>query len=521
VLENSIRIARLLVISRDSAVLSPLWSAAGVNGWQIDVAGDIWGAMDKVQTDIALDLLVLDLPKGNGDGLQILRTLRRMRPALPIVLIGHPGDDSRQQESMQMGARDYLIRPLEESQFERTIRQNLERTAEGMQSEIASEDVEQVGNDGFFIGISPLMRKLRSQVALLAEVDVPVFISGESGSGKNTIARLLHTLSVRSGFPFAKIDCTALPKDLLEQEIFGCEAGGASVSSGQKAGKLELCAKGMIFLDEITEMPLTLQSKFTQVLQSGRFIKNDGSESVNVDVRLVAASSMSIDQAVSERRLLTDLSRQLSAYELRVPPLRARKSEIPVLSHHFMHRLARHYGLPPRVFAPAVCEAWQAHEWPGNLRELEQSVKRYLVVGEKVLGFPKKLPDGEDETQDAASMTSVWSSRGPALSRQPGGICGHKSLRSLLQSVKEEAERSAIALALEKTGWNRKAAARLLKTSYRTVLYKIEQYRLTATDSPSVQMANGFGSRKVKSRDDDNPEERVQTLSENSGGWDI
>jgi two-component system NtrC family response regulator len=509
--------ARLLVISRDSAVLGPLWAAGESNAWQIEVAGDIWGAMDKVQTEIALDLLVLDLPKGNGDGLQILRALRRMRPALPVVLVGYPGDDSRKQEAIRMGARDYLIRPLEGSQLEIAIRNSLEMTAEGTEDEISSEDVEPVGKDSFFIGISPVMRKLRSRVALLAEIDVPVFIFGESGSGKDTIARLLHTLSVRSGFAFAKFNCAALPEDLLEQEIFGTDAGGAVVSSRPKLGNLELCDKGTIFLDEITELPLRLQSKLAQVLQSRQSTKEKASECVSDDIRLVAASSMSIDQAVFEHRLLTDLSRQLHTYELQVPPLRARKSEIPVLSHHFMHRLARHYGLPPRDFAPAMCEAWQAHEWPGNLRELEQSVKRYLVAGDKGFGFPKEWSDGKDEAQDAAS-TSVRSSRGPASSCQPGGICGHKSLRSLLQSVKEETERNAIALALEKTGWNRKAAARLLKTSYRTVLYKIEQYRLSSTDSPSLPAINRFGSRQADSREEGHADAQVQDMPRIAGG---
>jgi DNA-binding NtrC family response regulator len=271
---------------------------------------------------------------------------------------------------------------------------------------------------------------------------------------------------------------------------------------------LELCENGTIFLDEITEMPQRLQFKLIQVLQNGRFTPSGGFKAVNAGVRIVAASSMSIDQALSERRLLAELSHQLSAYELHVPPLRARRSEIPVLSRHFMHRLARRYNLPPRKFAPPVGEAWQAHEWPGNLRELEQSVKRYLILGDEEFGFQKDSANRDEETREAASG-GLRTAGGSAPTRRAGGICGHKSLRSLLQSVKEEAERAAIVMALEQTGWNRKAAARLLKTSYRTVLYKIEQYRLSAPEFSPLSAARGVGPKKAQFRDSSHADAQV------------
>ena len=513
-IDNPVETARLLVISHDSAVLSPIGSAAVSNSWRIEIATDAWDAIDRVQSDTRFDLLLLDLPKDHGAGLQIVRALRRIRPMAPIILIGHPGECDRKQESIRMGARDCLIRPFDDGQLEMAIRRNLRGTNEEMETNITSDDVEVVGDGKCFIGASPAMRKLRAQIAQLAESGVPVFLSGESGTGKETIARLLHTLSVRSGFEFAKVDCGTLPEDLLEAEIFGNKAADACASAKPNRGKLELCEKGTIFLDEITEMPLQLQSKLVQVLENGRLVRTGTSEVREVEVCVVAASSISIDQAVSERKLLADLSRKLRPYELQVPALRERRVELPFLSRHFMHRLAKQYGLPARELAPTVSAAWQAYEWPGNLKELEQSVKRYLITGDKELGLKHSAPHAQD-----ASSNRLKKTNGDASTCQPsGGLYGYKSLRALLQGVKEEAEKNAIALALEKTGWNRKAAARLLKTSYRTVLYKIEQYRMSSPGSAPSLSTNGFGPGKAESRGDERAEVQMQDLSRLASG---
>jgi two-component system response regulator AtoC len=454
------------------------------NGWQLEIAADPWEAMDRTQSGASFDLLLLDMPPGNADGLHSLRWLRRLRPALPIVLIGHSNDHDRKQESIRMGARDYLIRPLDHSQLEMVIQCNLSIAIQATEADITSDDVEQVSNESFFIGVSPIMRKLRAQAALLAEANVPVLILGEDGSGKETIARLIHRLSVRSGFEFAKLNCAALPGDLLESELFGCERKGTTASARTKIGKLEHCANGTILLDDITEMPRGLQSNLLQVLQNKRFIRPGTSDFVEADVRVVATSSTNVERAISESGLCEDFYRELSAYTIHVPSLRDRKEELSLLSRHFMHKLARHYDLSPRELSPAIIEAWQAYNWPGNLRELENCVKRYLMVGDEELSFKRIRSSPKHEAQKTvfAKARNV-NQRVPSPSQPGNGVSGHKSLRSLVQSVKAEAERNAIAVALEKTGWNRKAAARLLKVSYRTVLYKIEQYQMTASDS--------------------------------------
>jgi two-component system response regulator AtoC len=491
-IEKAIEVTKLLAVSRDSSILRPLWLMGESNGWQLEIAADLWEAIDRAQSGATIDLLLLDMPQGSTEGLHSLRWLRRLRPALPMILIGHPDDNGRKQESIRMGARDYLIRPIEDRQLEMAIQRNISRPSEAAEADITSDDVEPISNETFFIGVSPIMRKLRAQAALLADADVPVLILGEDGSGKETTARLLHSLSVRSGFGFVKVNCAALPGDLLEKELFGCERSGINAPARTKAGKLEISANGTIFLDNITEMPWALQSNLIEVLQNKRFIRPGTSTLVEADVRVVAASSINVERAISEHRLCEDFYHQLSAYTVHVPSLRDRKEELSFLSRHFMHRLAKHYGLAPREFSPAVIETWRAYNWPGNLRELEDCVKRYLMVGDEDLTFGKAQSDAEGESQETAlvkarSVKQVALSQGQAL----GGVSGSRSLRSLIQSVKAEAEKNAIAVALEKTGWNRKAAARLLKVSYRTVLYKIEQYQMTASDSSSFTRTNG------------------------------
>ena len=494
-------VLRLLVVSREAAVLGPLWSAGEVHGWQLEGATCGWGAMERVQSGITPDLLVLDLPRSDKDALHFLRWLRRLRPELPIVALYDREDQVTYQEAIRLGARDCLEKPLANQSLEEAIRRQVTRqlgeaaALEGV--EIASDDVSEVGGDRFFVAASPLMRKLRTQVELLAETDSPALILGETGSGKETTARLLHQLSVRSGFRFAKINCAALPSHLLETELFGSDRNGGGAHN-EKRGKLEFCDKGTLLLDEITEMPMALQLKLMQVLQGQRFSRPGSGAMVSVDVRILAASTSSLESAVSDSKLREDLYYRLSAYTVRVPPLRERREEIALLLHYFMRQLSRQYALSPRPLSPAVSEACQSHPWPGNLRELENFVKRLLLAADQEMPFAT-AEDSESFAEYSSARPAGSVSASQASSKDAGAPRTH-SLKALVQNVKLEAEKTAIAAALERTGWNRKAASRLLRVSYRTLLYKIDQYQLRAPDSalipgsPGVRPnGNGFG----------------------------
>jgi two-component system response regulator AtoC len=489
VTENSIESARLLVVSKEPGVVRSLWSIGNANSWQLETVGSGWEALESVQAGITPDLLLLDLPRGDADSLHILRWLRRLRPNLPIILLCYPDDAGRKNEAIRLGAQDYLVRPVDDERLETVIRGQLSSWGAGTEMEVASEDIEQVSEDAFFVGASPIMRKLRAQAELLAQASVPVLILGESGSGKDTAARLIHKLSVRSGFKFLKVNCSALPGDLLETELFGYDRSDSTGSVRSKGGKLELCEKGTVLLDDIAEMPTSVQSKLLQVLQNKQFFRPGSGATIEVDVRILAATSANIERAISEKKLREDLYYRLSAFTVQAPPLRQRKDELPLLLRHFMHQLAKHYGLPPRTFSPSVLDACQAYSWPGNLRELEEFVKRYLMMGDKELVFA--TPKSEHEPRNGKSYGPSEPARG-AIPANGDGPSSSNSLKSLVQSVRCEAERNAIATALEKTGWNRKAAARLLKVSYRTLLYKIEQYHMSSSETnPSAFTGNG------------------------------
>jgi DNA-binding NtrC family response regulator len=489
--KNKSAAKRLLVVSGDQAVIRPLWSIGDSNGWRLEVAADPWEAISLVQSEEPLDLAVLDLPRGSGEDLNSLRWLHSLRPGLPVIMIGHHDDNGRKLDSMRIGARDYLIRPITNRQMESAIWRQFAIASKDARCKQGRSTAERNDGECFPVGVSPLMQKLRAEAALLAQADVPVLILGEDESGREVTARLIHSLSSRSACEFTRINCAALPSDLLEREIFGYERRSLGGSARIKTGKLELCARGTIFLDHISALPQDLQTGILQVLESRRFLRPGSSAWVDVDVRLVAAGFAKDADTASARGLEVELRRQLGAHSIRVPSLRERKQELCFLSHDFMHRLAQHYGLSPREFSPSFIEAWQGYRWQGNPRELERRVTRYLTVTDDDLAHGASRAVPQPPLEPAASFGRAET--GGSQPRAALAITSlDPSLRTHLQSIKAEAERSAIAAALAKTGWNRKAAARLLKVSYRTVLYKIDQYRIA--ESPPLQASSPIAS---------------------------
>jgi len=492
--DNTTETARLLVVSRESAVLRPLWSIAEPNCWHVEVAVSAWDAMERMQYGVAPHLLILDLPRGDGDCLHILRWLRRLRPELPVVVICCPEDADRKREATRLGAQEVLTRPFDEDRLESVICRHL--TPQDAHEGIASEDIEQVGPDSFFVSASPATQKLRAQIQLLAEADVPVLIVGEPGTGKESVARLIHKLSVRSGFKFLKVNCGDTPGEFLEAEMFAREA--TSNSNGRTSpAKADHGGMGTILVEEITEMPLGLQDKLMDVLQDKPLPTTGGDKSSSPAIRILAATSANLDRAISEKTLREDLYYRLSAFTVHVPPLRQRKGEIPVLLRHSMHRLAKHYSLPSRDLPPSLIEACQQYSWPGNLKELESFVKRYLVAGDTDLAFSDLEPvlagNGDRSRVASTGENRLQLSNGNSTKESSSSST---SLKSLIQSIKCEAERNAIGSVLQRTGWNRKAAARLLQVSYRTLLYKIDQYHLTASESFQSPLVSSKGAER-------------------------
>ena len=276
------------------------------------------------------------------------------------------------------------------------------------------------------------------------------------------LARLIHKLSPRAHRTFLKVNCAAVPADLLESELFGYEAGAFTGATHPKPGKFELCNKGTILLDEIGEMPPGLQAKLLHVLQDQQFSRLGSRSVIKVDVRILAATNINIPEALANKRLREDLYYRLNAFTLNLPPLRERKEEIPILLKHFMSRMSERYARAPLPLSSVMMQACLDYPWPGNLRELSNFIKRYLILGDDNLAIAELNPKNNGSGQfDTAP-------RNPA---EPAG-----GLKSLARNAKDEAEAEAIARALEETNWNRKQAAAMLKISYKALLYKIRQY---------------------------------------------
>ncbi len=337
-----------------------------------------------------------------------------------------------------------------------------------------AQAIEEFDNGEFFLAASPAMRKVRRQAELLADLDVPVLILGEGGTGKEAVAHLIHKLSSRSQHRFLKVNCAALPDEILESELFGCERGAFTGAMPTKTGKFELCDKGTVLLDEVAELSPHLQAKLLHVLQDKKFFRLRGESMIDIDVRILASTTVNVHQAMADGEFREDLYYRLSAFTIALPPLRDRREEISLLLRHFMGRMAVRYSRPAVSFTPALIEACLHHPWPGNMRELENFVKRYLVMGDESQAL--------SELQAAPRPRRIPAPAGTVTNLLENGQEQDRNLKCLVRSLKVEAEIQAITKALAETNWNRKRAARLLNISYRGLLYKIRQHGITRNE---------------------------------------
>src|SRR3984957_14106510 len=457
----------ILLVDDEPGMLRYIRTLLEVDNYKVDTAGTGEEAVEQVRKGMRPDLVLLDLLMPGIDGLQTLEQLRKRPPGVKVVMLSCVSDTRKVVQAIRLGAHDYLTKPFQKSELDTVIDQCL-----GTNQQNYPGEVEEVGDEVFFVAASPVMRKLRSQAALVANVDIPVLMLGESGTGKEVMARLIHKLSPRAHRTFLKVNCAAVPADLLESELFGYEAGAFTGATHPKPGKFELCNKGTILLDEIGEMPALLQAKLLHVLQDQTFSRLGSRTVIKVDVRILAATNINIPEALASKRLREDLYYRLNAFTMSLPPLRERKEEIPILLKHSMSRMAESYARAPLPLSPPLMEACLRHSWPGNLRELSNFIKRYLVLGDETLAASELQP-----RPDGGGGHHV-EGRAATASADPGG-----GLKSVSRTAKDEAEAEAIARALEETNWNRKQAALLLKISYKALLYKIRQYGIAQSRS--------------------------------------
>jgi DNA-binding NtrC family response regulator len=414
------------------------------------------------------DLLLVDCSVADDktvhDPVGLLANLHASNPSLPIIMLACSASGGLNQvlAAARLGAVDVILKPFRESDIELAVERCL-KTADRRPTD---DDIEEIplNESTSFVRSCKRMREIESQCRLVARADIPVLLLGESGTGKEVAAMLIHKLSNRSQRSFLKVNCAAMPADLLESELFGYEQGAFTGAVRSKPGKFEICNKGTILLDEIAEMPPSLQAKLLQVLQDGSFARLGSRASVKVDVRVIAATNVDIKEAIAHKTFREDLYYRLNGFTFEMPPLRERIEEIPILCRHFMRKVAAKYACDPLPISPALMQTLTSHTWPGNLRELENTIKRYLVLADEQAIMNELIP-----WRRAGTLASA--------AERPGE---DKSLKHLVQNLKGGAEAAAIAQSLECSGWNRKAAANDLQISYKALLYKIKQYNLVA-----------------------------------------
>lgn len=451
---------RALIVDDAESIRSYLASVLELKGFEVDTAEDGRKAVQLLESGAAPDVVLLDVMMPGDDGLMTLARMREFDGEVPIVMLSVVGTASTIVEAMQLGATDYLNKPFEEKEFEAILKRVIER--DKRPGRVRKRNVLEPEEDSW-VWHSVGMRQIREVIEQIGDTDVTVLIQGESGCGKEIVARAVHSNSTRKEFPFVKVNCAALPEDLLESELFGYEAGAFTGAASRKPGRFELANRGTMFLDEIGEMSPGLQAKLLHVLQEGRFSRLGSNEEIEVDVRVVCATHRPLLEMVGDRTFREDLYFRLNVVGVEVPPLRQRPEEIQIFAEMFLRRYADEYDKPVPQLSARLMGALENYDYPGNVRELENLIKRLIVL-----------------ESEASILVDLEGSRGggraaefEAVLAEVESTAGEVPLREVGRRVALQAERDTIGIALDKTDWNRKQAARMLGVSYKTLLQKI------------------------------------------------
>ena len=476
---------RVLIVDEDASLARFLQSFLTRRNFEVSTAanGDEAIRMFRVY-DPALVLLDA-MP--NLNGIETLERLRQIKPEVAIIMTSNQSNPEVIFKASKLGAEDYIAKPFDPAELDRRISKVLEK------QRISSEVVQlrdQVRRNNDFValfGTSPKMEEVKETIEQVADTTATVLIRGESGTGKEVVARMIYAQSSRRDKPFVKVNCAAIPNELLESELFGYEPGAFTGANRQKLGKFDQAHYGTIFLDEISEMHPALQAKLLHVLQDGEFARLGGKRDIAVDVRVLAATNKPLERAVGEGLFREDLFYRLNVVTIHIPPLRERRPEIPVFLDYFLHKYSEFYGKNPPQFSDYAVQRMMEYEWPGNIRELENLVKRYVIVGNEAqiirelsthkpvissITGASPLWNLQRETQAVAPLNDS-ASRVAAMPPKSDGD-GSLSLLEIGRRAAMAAEREAIERVLAQTRWNRRQAAKILKISYKALLNKLK-----------------------------------------------
>jgi two-component system response regulator AtoC len=450
---------RILVVDDDAALRDSLALLLAAEGYEVVAAADAQAALACLETPV--DVVLCDVRMPGMDGLELLPELIRRLPGAPVLMMSAYGSGDLAVEALKRGAFDYLAKPFQPSEVLLAIRKARERERLRRANVLLQRDVNRAVGDRPIVAASPGMIDLLELLERAAEYKATVLLTGESGTGKEVLARAIHAQSGRRHQAFVAVNCGAIPEALLESELFGHARGAFTGADRARRGLFVEADGGTLFLDEIGEMPPALQVKLLRVLQEEEVRPIGEAKPRSVDVRVIAATSRDLEREVAAGRFREDLFYRLDVFRVRVPPLRERREDVPLLVDHFIVRFRETLGRQVRTIADDALERLLAHDWPGNVRELENVVERAMILADGDRITLRELPQGIGERAAA-----------PAEAR--GGAASDFSMRR----ARRRFESDLIRRALEATGGNRTRAAKLLEISYRALLYKIKEHGL-------------------------------------------
>jgi DNA-binding NtrC family response regulator len=487
--------ARVALVDDDALFVDYMAAFLRSRGYEPVIYRSGAALLDDLRATHPPDIVLLDVLMPGMTGLEALKGIHVILPDLPVVMVSGQQVPATIIEAVRLGALDYVLKPsdadgIEEAALEAAIHRALERvTLRNEVARLSAAQPEEPDGAQPFWGSGPAMRQVMKMVERVADSEVSVLLAGESGVGKEVIAREIHRRSPRQAQPFVKVNCAALPAELLESELFGHERGAFTGAQVARVGKFAYANEGTLMLDEIAEMPPALQAKLLHVLQDSAFTRLGSNQTVEVDVRVIAASNRELAPMIQAGQFREDLYYRLQVIEIRVPPLRQRRDEILALAEFFLRRYAARYGRQVMTPSADLREALLSYQWPGNVRELENMMKRYVILQDEALLLPRLRSEAlrRTDSPDAAGAEAAEEGA-PDVEPPPTGTRGRAGsmvgrLPDLARTAALAAEREAIERALVRFHWNRRQAAQRLGVSYKTLLNKMKQCGITA---PSV-----------------------------------
>ena len=470
---------RILVIGDDADMGRFLSSHLLRRGFDVSVAN---GEEESIHLFRVFDpaLVLLDLSSAGTTGLETLERCKQIKPDVSVILLSNHSDPETIFRASKLGADDCLSKPFEPRELDARIAKIVERQRLSAEVTQLRDQVRRNHDFATLFGTSPKMEEVKNTIEQVADTPATVLICGESGTGKEVVARMIYSQSGRHDKPFVKVNCAAIPYELLESELFGYEAGAFTGANRQKLGRFDLANAGTLFLDEVSEMHPALQAKLLHVLQDGQFSRLGGKRDISVDVRVLAATNKVLERAVEEGLFREDLFYRLNVITIQIPPLRERREEIPIFLDYFLRKYSEFYGKQPAPFGETAVNRMLEYPWPGNIRELENLVKRYVIVGNEAQ-IVRELSTHKPIVSAATAVMPIAADRPASAAAIPidfakgNGIEGDApSLLEIGRTAAMKAERQAIERALAQTRWNRRQAAKILKISYKALLNKLK-----------------------------------------------